>query len=361
METPKTEGLPNKWFRGYRIYKATNLVNGKIYIGKAESGIKSRWNKHKTSARTRNPRDYGRFHRAMNKYGFDNFKIEQIAQYETKAEMMAAETYYIDLYDSTNPDKGYNMTRGGEDGTGYRFSEEDKQRMSQERKGKYVGEENPFFGKQHDEETRQFLSEFKKQHYQDNKEMWDQINIDQCDFSKEECIVIQKDYLDNHTPFEKLVERYDANLHAIHNIIHGTYMAIKGHSIITEDDIERIKQENANDRGKKSRLFTDEQEKEICFEYEQGASTGTLAEKHETSSTSICNVLRRNGVATRLAGSQPRAPNKSNKYGLTNESVLEMRAKWATNEFSQQELADKYGCSKQTVAHIVHRRTWTHI
>jgi group I intron endonuclease len=221
--------MSKNYHDGYFIYLATNVVNSKVYVGKTETNIKKRWSGHKTSARTRREGDYGRFHRAMNKYGFDNFKIELIAKYETEAEMMAAETYYIDLYDSTNPDKGYNMTRGGEIGAkGYRHTEEARQRMSEIKKVIFLGEGNPFFGKTHSEETKALQSEIRARFIQENREVFDQMNIEQCDLTREECLLIQKDYLDNHTSFTKLVERYDTNLHAIHNIIHGTYAAIRG-------------------------------------------------------------------------------------------------------------------------------------
>ena len=92
------------------IYKITNKVNGKIYIGLTTVPLKERWKNHCTSV--------GRVHRplynSMNKYGIDNFLIEEIDKSDDYKELGKLERHYIELYNSTNPDIGYNMTSGGE-------------------------------------------------------------------------------------------------------------------------------------------------------------------------------------------------------------------------------------------------------
>ena len=63
---------------GY-IYKVTSKINGKIYIGKTESSIEERWKSHLRASFNENHKDYNlAFHRAIRKYGEDNFIIEQI-------------------------------------------------------------------------------------------------------------------------------------------------------------------------------------------------------------------------------------------------------------------------------------------
>lgn len=103
------------------IYKITNLINGKCYIGKTERSIAERWGEH---LRHRKTLDLP-LHRALNKYGIDNFQIEQIEECSS-AEVDARENYWIMHYDSCN--SGYNCTLGGEGGLLY-ISEQEIQEI----------------------------------------------------------------------------------------------------------------------------------------------------------------------------------------------------------------------------------------
>lgn len=58
------------------IYKITNLINNKCYIGKTERTIEKRWKEH---LRKRNSLDLP-LYRALNKYGINNFQIEQLEE-----------------------------------------------------------------------------------------------------------------------------------------------------------------------------------------------------------------------------------------------------------------------------------------
>ena len=54
------------------IYKITNIVNGKFYIGQS-ADWRSRWRQHKTAARRGNTQH---LYMAMRKYGIENFSVE---------------------------------------------------------------------------------------------------------------------------------------------------------------------------------------------------------------------------------------------------------------------------------------------
>lgn len=92
------------------IYKITNLVNGKVYIGLTTCTITKRWNKHKQDAKTCERPLYC----SMRKYGIDNFKIESIDTTEDFIELGRLERKYIAEYNSTDRNFGYNITAGGE-------------------------------------------------------------------------------------------------------------------------------------------------------------------------------------------------------------------------------------------------------
>lgn len=99
------------------IYKITNLINNKVYIGKTIKTIEWRFKKHWYDA-SKNPNTRNHLHRAMLLHGKENFKIEQIDNAETSEELNQKEQYWISYYKSQQ--SGYNMTSGGEGGNTYK-------------------------------------------------------------------------------------------------------------------------------------------------------------------------------------------------------------------------------------------------
>lgn len=98
------------------IYKVTNMVNNKIYIGKSKD-IQRRWREHHTEPFNVNCNAYDViFYRAIRKYGVDNFKFEVIEEC-LEEDLNEREKYWIQFYNTyinNNNSNGYNMTRGGE-------------------------------------------------------------------------------------------------------------------------------------------------------------------------------------------------------------------------------------------------------
>lgn len=94
------------------IYKITNLINGKIYIGQTVHPNR-RWIEHKQHAM--NGIDAYPIHLAIKKYGSDNFSFEIIEEVENFNE---EEQRLIKEYNSMIPN-GYNITKGGENCTLY--------------------------------------------------------------------------------------------------------------------------------------------------------------------------------------------------------------------------------------------------
>ena len=89
------------------IYKITNLVNGKIYIGSSKD-IKYRWSQHKTQLRgTMHGNTY--LQNAWNKYNEENFKFEIIEECSPEIQF-EREQYYLDLLNPFD-DNGYNIVR----------------------------------------------------------------------------------------------------------------------------------------------------------------------------------------------------------------------------------------------------------
>ena len=86
------------------IYKTTNLVNGKIYIGKHSKSDDIYLGSGKLLIM------------AIEKYGRENFIREIIDQSEDINELNEKEIYWIDKYNSRDRSIGYNIANGGQGG-----------------------------------------------------------------------------------------------------------------------------------------------------------------------------------------------------------------------------------------------------
>ena len=89
------------------IYKITNEINGKIYIGQTIKTPQKRFDEHVKSAKR--GCEY-KFHRAIRKYGAENFTLSVIEECE-RDNLNEKEIYWIDYYNSYY--SGYNSTKGG--------------------------------------------------------------------------------------------------------------------------------------------------------------------------------------------------------------------------------------------------------
>lgn len=120
------------------IYKATNKINGKVYIGQTSQEFNERRNQHLRNAKRGEPNI---LYNAIRKYGEENFEWEIIDRCENQKHLDEREIFWIGYYHSFVNDSicnGYNMTIGGG--------------------GLGIGENNPNFGKKRSEETKRKIS-----------------------------------------------------------------------------------------------------------------------------------------------------------------------------------------------------------
>ena len=92
------------------IYKITNKINNKVYIGQTNRSLEIRWREHKSRAGCHYT---SHLYSAMDKYGTDNFDFEKIEEV-TERHLDEREKFWISYYDSSNSQKGYNLTIGGQ-------------------------------------------------------------------------------------------------------------------------------------------------------------------------------------------------------------------------------------------------------
>ena len=152
--------------RSYKIYKYTNQIDGKFYIGRTKSSLACR-------AGHNGKKYYGckHFGNAIKKHGWENFKSEILCSGLTYQEACDKEQELIAFYHANDPEIGYNILEGGEgptkeslikmkkEQTGKHLSEEHRRKIS-ESLGK--GENNANFGIKRSEEFKRKDSESKR-------------------------------------------------------------------------------------------------------------------------------------------------------------------------------------------------------
>lgn len=139
------------------IYKFTNKINNKCYIGQAQN-LKVRVQGHINNSRLNKRNKH--FYCSIQKHGIENFEVEILQEGKfTKQELDQMEITYIRLFKSQNQKLGYNIRVGGSTSTGFKHSEESKQLMSKNRKGKGS---DKLKGRIKSEEHKKKISESKK-------------------------------------------------------------------------------------------------------------------------------------------------------------------------------------------------------
>lgn len=118
--------------------------SNKYYVGITSQKLSDRW---------RNGKGYKHnayFTSAINKYGWDNFQHEVVASNLTENEAKNFEKILIKELKSNNKMYGYNLTAGGDGTVGI----------------SHYGEDNPFYGKHHSDETKKIVSEASKRSWE---------------------------------------------------------------------------------------------------------------------------------------------------------------------------------------------------
>jgi len=141
------------------VYKATNTVNNKVYIGKTIRNINHAKARHKNRAFRDNYITY--FYNALRKYGWEAFSWQVVFNGSSDEEIQAKEIELI----AEHQDICYNMTSGGDGSAGIKVSEETRKKHSENSKGPnnncfgLLGKDHPTYGNKHSDEFKQRMSE----------------------------------------------------------------------------------------------------------------------------------------------------------------------------------------------------------
>ena len=165
------------------VYKITNQINGKIYVGITQQELSRRMASHRRADTV--------IGKAIRKHGWENFSVEILEECDTKEQLNEREIFGIAALNCKTPN-GYNRSDGGEGATGVECKPETRAKFSALHKGKKLpprspehcakisvanrgkhlteetrdklsiamsGENNPFFGKNHTAESLARMSE----------------------------------------------------------------------------------------------------------------------------------------------------------------------------------------------------------
>lgn len=134
------------------IYIIKNFINGKIYIGQTILDVRIRFNTHMQEAFDKNKKEYDFcLSRGIRKYNRQAFDFAILADNIPEDKLDIIEAHYIDMYNSTDPSIGYNMSSGHRDNSNYKFYDNLKPNEDYE--------DNSFFDNITEEEIDNFLEE----------------------------------------------------------------------------------------------------------------------------------------------------------------------------------------------------------
>jgi group I intron endonuclease len=258
------------------LYRITNQLNSKVYIGQTVDD-KARWGAHQSFAK--NPEKTGQYiHRAMAKYGVENFIYEVIAACRTQEDADETETTLIKQYDSRNIENGYNIAPGGNQAWnaglpkeqqpmyGKKQSDYQKQRCSETHKGVSWGT--------HTEEWKQKASLQRMGHPTSEETI---AKISQAQIGK----VISKETRAKMAASAKFRPR---RKHSSETKAKMSIVAIG--RVFSDDHIKNL--------GLAKRKFTTEHELEICQLRKAGQSVRDLTIQFDCSKSTIRNIIKRN-------------------------------------------------------------------
>ena len=113
------------------IYKITNCINQKLYVGLTINDAETRFKKHISMIYSNG---CSALYEAFKKYGVENFIVETICFSSNKKELMSLEKHYISELNTVSPN-GYNLTSGGEN---CKVTDETKKKISKALKGRKI-------------------------------------------------------------------------------------------------------------------------------------------------------------------------------------------------------------------------------
>lgn len=271
------------------VYKITNTLNGKVYIGQTVDYRKRKVGHFSYLRRNAHRNRY--LQKSFNKYGESSFKMEIIKECAVD-ELDKLEIYYMRKYNSIDKTLGYNMVIGGN--TNKSFPDYIRQKMSRSQKGRIISEEHrKRIGKWHKGKTISPKDiEKANKTKKDNQIQWGETNPNAV-LTNDDVEKLIKDMLNGLT-VEDVMKKYKCSRQTVYGITRNrTYKAILPNL--------REKLYNLNEENKKNTL------NKIIPMYLNGSSQNEISKELGIARRTVSKVLKENNINTRLYKNQFRS------------------------------------------------------
>lgn len=232
------------------VYLIRNKANGKVYVGSSVR-IEERWEDHIRELNGNRHNNRYLLH-AWQKYGQENFSFEIIETTDDESSLVDLEQKWIDYFRSYERDKGYNLSPHAYNILGYRFTEEQRKRVSEALKGKRKSEEHRkklWINRKVTEEQRRFMSQLGKswkgkkivgEHSRKKSEAQRGSKNPRAKYTEELILAIKKD-LANQLPTCEIVKKYGVNYMLVYEVRKGKKWT---HVRLDEESEKKIQQYN---------------------------------------------------------------------------------------------------------------------
>lgn len=293
----------------HSIYIIEKIDDSRKYIGQTVD-IQKRWCAHRRAVRhcltDTDKTGYQYVAKAMAKYGIEKFKFSIYKENLTQEEADDIETHLIDLYQTRVYGKGFNVHPGGHNNVG-------------------CGLDHPLYGKP-----------------AHNRLLTDEQE-------KEICRI----YVEEKIPAWKVGKKLGCKQSSVYRALGRYDIPILGNKYFSKG--KTYSPETTFKKGQipNNKFLSEEQEKEICKRYvEEKLSTKVLGKIYSCRKNAISNALIRHGIDRRNAGYYKIGKSPTNKL-FSAEQEKEICDKYIKESFSTSKMAEIYHCNRTTIADIL--------
>lgn len=301
------------------IYKITNKVNNKVYIGQTRYTIESRWRQHLKNYNVEHRKQP--LYQAFAKYGIENFEVEQVEEVNVD-KLDEREIFWIAKYDSFK--NGYNATLGGQEGKIYYWTDS-----------------------QYEEIRTMYLSGFTVHNIANHYNISDwviskilkSLNVKLRGNPLAMNAVEKAEFIkmyENGTSLKELAKDYNTD----------------------KETVKRFLIKNNVDLRVHSKLVTNEElQKEMINDYIEGMRYTELEKKYFADCRTIKKILVKHGINTDLYKGSKKT--KKGPFCLTDEECLEV-IKLYNGKTSLKEISKKFNINITTIYNLLERYNVTY-